>query len=136
MLVDLEGHGREELLDGVDLSRTVGWFTTMFPVALDVPRTADWGAVLKAVKEQLRAVPRPGHRLRGPALPGRAAGAARAPAPQVSFNYLGQFDRPADGGRAASRPARRAAARRATRRAPAPHLLDVVGRVEHGGAWS
>ena len=35
VLVDLEGHGREELFDGVDLSRTVGWFTTMFPVALD-----------------------------------------------------------------------------------------------------
>ncbi|MCA1682247.1 MAG: condensation domain-containing protein, partial [Actinobacteria bacterium] len=37
VLVDLEGHGREDLFDGVDLSRTVGWFTTMFPVALDIP---------------------------------------------------------------------------------------------------
>ncbi|MGH3994296.1 MAG: condensation domain-containing protein, partial [Pseudonocardiaceae bacterium] len=37
VLVDLEGHGREQVLDGVDLSRTVGWFTTLFPVALDVP---------------------------------------------------------------------------------------------------
>ena len=35
--VELEGHGREDVLDGVDLSRTVGWFTTMFPVALEVP---------------------------------------------------------------------------------------------------
>ena len=34
VLVALEGHGREEILDGVDLSRTVGWFTTQFPVAL------------------------------------------------------------------------------------------------------
>ena len=34
VLVDLEGHGREEIFDGVDLSRTVGWFTTLFPVTL------------------------------------------------------------------------------------------------------
>ena len=38
VLVDLEGHGREEIFPGVDLSRTVGWFTTMFPVALDLHR--------------------------------------------------------------------------------------------------
>ena len=53
--VDLEGHGREELF-GADLSRTVGWFTSIFPVVLDVPD--GWGAALKSVKEQLRAVPR------------------------------------------------------------------------------
>ncbi|MEU4746354.1 condensation domain-containing protein, partial [Actinosynnema sp. NPDC023658] len=53
VLVDLEGHGREELFPDVDLSRTVGWFTTMFPVALDLPGDGDWGAALKAVKEQL-----------------------------------------------------------------------------------
>ncbi|MCZ1005690.1 condensation domain-containing protein [Streptomyces lydicus] len=55
--VGLEGHGREDhLFEGVDLSRTVGWFTTLFPVALDVPG-GDWAAALKSVKEQLRAVP-------------------------------------------------------------------------------
>ena len=43
--IDLEGHGREDLLDGVDLSRTVGWFTTVYPVVLDVPgQTAPTGA--------------------------------------------------------------------------------------------
>ncbi|MGH4004609.1 MAG: amino acid adenylation domain-containing protein, partial [Pseudonocardiaceae bacterium] len=56
VLVTLEGHGREELLDGVDLSRTVGWFTSQFPVALAVP-SPDWGEILKSVKEQLRAIP-------------------------------------------------------------------------------
>ena len=83
VLVALEGHGREELLDGVDLSRTVGWFTAEFPVALDVAVAGDWGGVLKSVKEQLRAVPHRGLELRGAALPepgrlGRAA--ARRPA--------------------------------------------------------
>src|SRR5439155_25286350 len=57
VLVELDGHGREDLFDGVDLSRTVGWFTTMFPVALHLPDDADWGTTVKVVKEQLRAVP-------------------------------------------------------------------------------
>ena len=56
VVVDLEGHGREELFDGVDLSRTVGWFTTLFPVALDITpgADADPGVLLKSVKESLR----------------------------------------------------------------------------------
>ncbi|MDQ4031719.1 MAG: amino acid adenylation domain-containing protein, partial [Actinomycetota bacterium] len=57
MTIDLEGHGREQVFDGVDLSRTVGWFTTLFPVALEVSGEHDWAATLKSVKEQLRAVP-------------------------------------------------------------------------------
>src|SRR5207249_3177007 len=87
-LVALEGHGREELADSVDLSRTVGWFTTMFPVALDLSAAGGWGATLKSVKEQLRAVPRRGLgygalrylRTGTPA----ADDLARGPAPQVS----------------------------------------------------
>ncbi|MEU4746417.1 condensation domain-containing protein, partial [Actinosynnema sp. NPDC023658] len=69
-LVALEGHGREELFDGVDLSRTVGWFTAEFPVALELPGAGDptpddwrpggWGAALKSVYVQLRAGPAKG----------------------------------------------------------------------------
>ncbi|WP_410581903.1 non-ribosomal peptide synthase/polyketide synthase [Amycolatopsis sp. lyj-108] len=114
VLVDLEGHGREELFDGVDLSRTVGWFTTLFPVALDVPD--DWGTALKSVKEQLRAVPRRGI---GYGALRYLAGTAPEIAPQVSFNYLGRFD--ADSGRLESDDSP------CSVRA---HLLDVVGRVE------
>ena len=55
VVIDLEGHGREDIIDGVDLSRTVGWFTTMFPVALDLP-APDWATTIMSVKEQLRAV--------------------------------------------------------------------------------
>ncbi|WP_231992548.1 condensation domain-containing protein, partial [Mycobacterium sp. 1164985.4] len=65
--IDVEGHGRhEEIADGVDLTRTVGWFTTVYPVAVSVGEL-DWaqviaggpalGAVVKDVKEQLRALP-------------------------------------------------------------------------------
>ncbi len=58
ILIDLEGHGREELFDDLDLSRTVGWFTSLYPVAL--PRGDSPAAALKRVKELLREVPNRG----------------------------------------------------------------------------
>ncbi|HEX7242949.1 MAG TPA: amino acid adenylation domain-containing protein, partial [Longimicrobiaceae bacterium] len=105
-LVELEGHGREEhLFEGVDLSRTVGWFTTQFPVLLSPGMDAPPGEALKAVKEQLRAVP---HRGIGygalrwlSADPETRARLAALPRPQVAFNYLGRIDEGAgDGGEA------------------------------------
>jgi non-ribosomal peptide synthase protein (TIGR01720 family) len=96
--VEVEGHGREEIFDGVDLSRTVGWFTTMFPVALDVPAggESDWRTLVKSVRRQVRAVPANGfgyaalRYLGPPAVRERLA--AAGPGPQVVFNYLGQWD--------------------------------------------
>ncbi len=93
--VDLEGHGREEIFPGVDLSRTVGWFTTLFPVALTVPPGGGPREAIQAVKESLRAVPRRGlgyGLLRYLAAPETGERLAALPAPQVSFNYLGRFD--------------------------------------------
>ncbi|NUS62643.1 MAG: amino acid adenylation domain-containing protein, partial [Saccharothrix sp.] len=115
VLVDLEGHGREELFGDVDLSRTVGWFTTVFPVALDLPDEEDWGVALKSVKEQLRAVP--GRGLGYGALR-RLARTAPACDPRVSFNYLGRFAADQRDLELSADPA-----------APRPHLLDVVGQV-------
>jgi non-ribosomal peptide synthase protein (TIGR01720 family) len=95
LLVNLEGHGREEILEGVDLSRTVGWFTTMFPVVLELQADAP-GEALKSVKEQLRRIPNRGigyGLLRY--LKGDAAITEKLrslPQAEVSFNYLGQFD--------------------------------------------
>ncbi|MDP9122407.1 MAG: condensation domain-containing protein, partial [Acidobacteriota bacterium] len=91
--VDIEGHGREEGLFEVDLTRTVGWFTSLFPVLLDLRRCPDPGSALKAVKEQLRAVPASGvgyGMLRYLTPAGEEL--ARLPAPEISFNYLGQLD--------------------------------------------
>ncbi|MDE4537196.1 non-ribosomal peptide synthase/polyketide synthase [Pseudomonas sp. ITEM 17296] len=93
VLVRLEGHGREDLFDGIDLSRTVGWFTSMYPVKLS-PQ-ADVASSIKTIKEQLRAVPNKGlgyGLLRY--LGGAEANAALAALPQgeIVFNYLGQFD--------------------------------------------
>jgi non-ribosomal peptide synthase protein (TIGR01720 family) len=87
--VDLEGHGRGDLLEGADLSRTVGWFTTIYPVALELPAEPAWGAALTSVQEQLRAVP---HRGLGYGALRYLCGAAEAPRPWVSFSYLRPFD--------------------------------------------
>src|SRR5262249_40423020 len=92
-LIDLEGHGREPLDEQVDLSRTVGWFTTLYPVRLEL-RVEDQASVVKRVKEQVRAVAVKGLEygmLRY--LSGEEAGAAltRTKA-EVSFNYLGHFN--------------------------------------------
>ncbi|HSF39387.1 MAG TPA: amino acid adenylation domain-containing protein [Thermoanaerobaculia bacterium] len=96
LLVQLEGHGREELFDGVDLSRTVGWFTSFFPVRLAAGPEGDPGAALQGIKEHLRAIPRRGigfgmlRWLRGDEA--ATAELRSLPQPDVTFNYLGQFD--------------------------------------------
>ncbi|MEV7940334.1 amino acid adenylation domain-containing protein, partial [Kitasatospora sp. NPDC088264] len=102
-LVRLEGHGREEhVAPGADLSRTIGWFTSMFPVRLDTGRVdlddafaggPAAGRVIKAVKEQLRAVPDKGlgyGLLRY--LNAETADALRTGSTgQIGFNYLGRY---------------------------------------------
>ncbi|MEV4050237.1 amino acid adenylation domain-containing protein [Amycolatopsis sp. NPDC049688] len=90
VLLELEGHGREDVFEDVDLSRTVGWFTTLYPCPVEVPREGGWGAVLKAVKEALRAAPDRG--LGYGVL--RYLGEAQIPEPRpvAAFNYLGRFD--------------------------------------------
>ncbi|MGC5563595.1 condensation domain-containing protein [Streptomyces sp. FR-108] len=102
-LLHLEGHGREEALAEADLSRTVGWFTSLFPIRLDLgePGRAEVraagpavGDAVKRIKEQVRAVPDKGVRyslLRhlnprtGPLL-------RKAAQPEFVFNYLGRFE--------------------------------------------
>ncbi|XXF81242.1 amino acid adenylation domain-containing protein [Myxococcaceae bacterium GXIMD 01537] len=95
--LDLEGHGRESPFEDVDLSRTVGWFTSIYPVQLEVEATTKPGVALQAVKEQLRRIPRRGMgfgvlRYLGPEALSRPLQALASP--EVSFNYLGQVDPP------------------------------------------
>ncbi|MDZ8186464.1 MAG: amino acid adenylation domain-containing protein [Nostoc sp. ChiSLP02] len=96
LLLDLEGHGREDIFEDVDLSRTVGWFTTIFPVLLTLKATDNLGDAIKSVKEQLRTIPNRGigygllRYLSGDAeITSTLEALAKA---EVSFNYLGQFD--------------------------------------------
>ncbi|MFE1787483.1 amino acid adenylation domain-containing protein, partial [Streptomyces sp. NPDC059525] len=102
-LVRLEGHGREEdAVPGADLSRTVGWFTSMYPAQVDVAGVdlaevlaggPAAGTAVKRVKEQLRAVPGKGlgFGLLRWLNPETADRLEEYPAPQIGFNYLGRI---------------------------------------------
>ena len=96
IFIDLEGHGRQPIFDDIDLSRSPGWFTTHFPVKLELDGLSDTGQDLKSVKEQLRTIPNQGigfgllRYLSHDA--GMRAQLSNLPQPMVSFNYLGQFD--------------------------------------------
>jgi amino acid adenylation domain-containing protein/non-ribosomal peptide synthase protein (TIGR01720 family) len=105
LLVALEGHGREEILRDMDISRTVGWFTAIYPVLLDFshdshsPGKDDLSRQVKEIKERLRQVPRKGI---GYGILKYLAAAEHKKdiefklKPRVSFNYLGQFNAEAE----------------------------------------
>jgi non-ribosomal peptide synthase protein (TIGR01720 family) len=96
LFIDVEGHGREPLFEELDVSRTVGWFTTIYPVRLELEGIEWPGEALKAVKEHLRRVPQRGigygvlqHLSSEPANVRHLGSPSQ---PLVSFNYLGQFN--------------------------------------------
>ena len=134
LLVDLEGHGRVELAEGVDPSRTVGWFSAGYPAVLDVDPVVDPHRALVAVKEQLRAVPRDGigyGLLRHAGTdPDTAARLAALPAADLGVTYLGRLDALLDqgltGGLLGERPPR--LRWRSARR----HALDLDAAVDGG----
>ena len=133
--VELEGHGREEILAGVDVTRTVGWLTTHYPVRLAAG--ADVGGSLREVKERLRSVPGRGigygivKYLRGGWAGGEGAAARGEGEGGISFNYLGQFDQilPET---SPFMPARESAGRTYSLLGRRSHLLEINGRVAGG----
>ena len=135
VLVDLEGHGREDLFEDVDLSRTVGWFTTIFPVWLELDPDCGPGEAIKSVKEQLRRIPQRGlgygllRYMRRRERP--SARLSQLPQPEISFNYLGQFDQtlPRSGPLAMASESVGPSSHLAAKR---PHLLDVSAHVIDG----
>jgi amino acid adenylation domain-containing protein/non-ribosomal peptide synthase protein (TIGR01720 family) len=95
VLIQLEGHGRQELMGDIDISRTVGWFTSQFPLLLDMGPSGNLSYVIKSVKETLRRLPHRGIgygilRYLTPA--DKRQGIALRLEPEIRFNYLGQFD--------------------------------------------
>lgn len=95
VLIDLESYGRNfpKKESEIDVSRTIGWFTTIFPVVLQTENNDDWDEKLKSIKEQLRSIPNAGFNyglLRY--LPNSPM--QNFPSPEISFNYLGQLDIP------------------------------------------
>ncbi|WP_435635617.1 amino acid adenylation domain-containing protein [Pseudomonas solani] len=132
-LVQLEGHGREDLGDGLDVSQTLGWFTSFFPVHLHPQGSL--GDSIKRIKEDLRSVPDGGvgftalRYLGAGEVPARMAA---LPAPSVTFNYLGQLDGSfaAEGG--LFMPAKEPAGREQSLEAPLPNGLVLNGQVYDG----
>ncbi|NRS49882.1 condensation domain-containing protein, partial [Brevibacillus sp. HB2.2] len=135
LLVNLEGHGREELFSEVDLSRTVGWFTSMYPLLIRLDQNMSQEDALVRVKEKLQQIPNKGLGygiLRYLTKDNEASEKlATIPQPPISFNYLGQFNQAGEGdslfgfaegerGSNISPDNRRA------------HLIDVVGAVTGG----
>ncbi|MEA5513962.1 non-ribosomal peptide synthetase [Nodularia sp. UHCC 0506] len=96
LLIDLEAHGREDLFTNTNITRTVGWFTTIFPVFLELKTTNDLGVNLKYVKEHLRRIPQKGIGygvLRYLSTNKNLSQTLQAlPQSAISFNYLGQID--------------------------------------------
>ncbi|HKV12758.1 MAG TPA: amino acid adenylation domain-containing protein [Thermoanaerobaculia bacterium] len=134
-LIDVEGHGREDLGAGIDVSRTVGWFTTIYPVLLDIRGLWSPGALLKSVKEQVRGIPGRGlgygllrHSSGDPEI---AAALGELPQAQILFNYLGQVDQ-ALSGSATFGPARESAGLSMDPAESREYLLDVQGVVTGG----
>ncbi len=135
MLIRLEGHGREDLFDEIDLTRTVGWFTSLYPLQL-APADSLAGS-LKQIKEQLRAVPNKGLgfgalRYLGDAQAQQALGAL--PRPRITFNYLGQFDGSFEGGEQEGlfAPSGDASGAEQSLDAPLGNWLEINGQV-YGG---
>ncbi|MFC0210897.1 amino acid adenylation domain-containing protein [Paenibacillus chartarius] len=98
--VELEGHGREPIVPDLDITRTIGWFTSQYPIVLEMKTGMELSNRIKSVKESLRQIPNKGigygilkymsSRPAGDAFNGLAA------EPEISFNYLGQFDQDLD----------------------------------------
>ncbi|MCP4699766.1 MAG: non-ribosomal peptide synthetase, partial [Gammaproteobacteria bacterium] len=126
LMIDLESHGRADLFEEIDLSRTVGWFTALHTLSLQLPAENDLGAALKAIKEQLRKVPHDGvgygvlrHLCR-----------ESLPQGQILFNYLGQFDQSVQesGFRFTTEDSGRACSLQGERE----HLIEINGQTING----
>ncbi|MEA5516075.1 non-ribosomal peptide synthetase [Nodularia sp. UHCC 0506] len=95
LLVDLEGHGRESINNNINLTRTVGWFTSIFPVVLKLNGISQPIEALQAIKEQLQNLPNRGigygvlRYLNQTSLTTQLQSLPKA---EIRFNYLGQLD--------------------------------------------
>nr|WP_308309735.1 condensation domain-containing protein [Streptomyces sp. CHD11] len=147
VVVDVEGHGREPLGQEADLSETVGWLTSLYPVRIDpgIPGWSPGGAdpasddrlaeAVRRVTDQLGRVPRHGvgYGLLRHLNPGTAAALATLPTPQLCFNYLGRQSGSASGDEDWSvAPESGVLPLGADPRMPLTHVVEVNAAVEEG----
>jgi non-ribosomal peptide synthase protein (TIGR01720 family) len=131
--IDVESHGREPLFDDVDLSRTVGWFTSVFPTVLRGMPSAPTDELLRENKELLRRIPRGGIGygvLRWLSRDDSTrARLAASPMSDVAFNYLGQLSAP-QSRVDVLRLRRTSIGPMQSERQPRPHLLEILAWIE------
>ncbi|MEU9067499.1 amino acid adenylation domain-containing protein [Streptomyces sp. NPDC048306] len=147
VVIDVEGHGREPLEQDADLSDTVGWLTSLYPVRLDpgIPGWSPDGAdpasddrlaeAVRRVTAQLGRVPRHGlgYGLLRHLNPDTAAGLTSLPTPQLCFNYLGRYNGSASGDEDWSvAPESGVLPLGADPRMPLSHVVEVDAAVEEG----
>ncbi len=99
--IDMEGHGREPLFDDIDIGRTVGWFTSIYPALIDIPESDVPGLQIKQIKEGLRRIPNKGigYGILKYLSPAAKKGHVRfSRKSRILFNYLGSFDAGAQDG--------------------------------------
>ncbi|WP_425341227.1 amino acid adenylation domain-containing protein [Brevibacillus borstelensis] len=95
IVINLEGHGREDIVEQANVSRTVGWFTAQYPVVLPITETEDLSLFIKRTKEHLRKIPYKGigyEILKYLTAEMPRSSLSCLPKPEINFNYLGQFD--------------------------------------------
>ncbi|WP_424578615.1 condensation domain-containing protein, partial [Bacillus velezensis] len=131
--VHLEGHGREDILDGLNITRTVGWFTSMYPMILEMKHADDLSYQLKQMKEDIRHIPNKGVGygiLRYVTAPEHKEGLSFEIDPDISFNYLGQFNEMSDSGlfTRSGMPSGQSLSPDTEK----PNALDIVGFIENG----
>ena len=132
-LIQLEGHGREDLFDDIDLTRTLGWFTSLFPVRLTPAESL--ATSIKQIKEQLRAVPDKGLGFGALRYLGDEAtrqAFSELPVPRITFNYLGQIDGSFDQPDVLFGPATESAGAEQSPDAPLGNWLTLNGQVFGG----
>lgn len=129
-LFHMEGHGRAELTTGIDLSRTVGWFTSLYPVVLSFPDEADPVNDVRLTKQQWRKIPRQG--LGYGLLQYLSDQPFTDVSPvEVSFNYLGQFGSE-EGMDRLVQPVQEPIGSTVSPRAIRPYLLEVTAVISKG----
>ncbi len=132
--LDLEGHGREDVGDDIDVTRTVGWFTTIYPVSFDLRRCRQPMAILRQVRERLRSVPRRGLSfglLRYLRTDESGHGIAAIAPSEVLFNYLGQLDRVLEAESSFVQAAESTGPQRSPLQKPS-HSLEITAKVADG----
>ncbi|MCW3115037.1 MAG: amino acid adenylation protein, partial [Segetibacter sp.] len=92
VVIGHEGHGREDIVEGIDTSRTVGWFTNLYPVFLQAGESQDSDELIKTVKEQLRQIPDKGLGYGVLKYINKEEDLQNTKCWDVVFNYFGQLD--------------------------------------------